>query len=67
MSVHRIAIQQQELDQAIAMQPDTVLARAGRALSAVMAGHTVIIEEMIGAIGDEDIIEETVIEAERPS
>jgi len=68
MTVQRIPIQRRELDAALMDgTPDSVLHQAALAIAHVMDGHTVIIEERIGAIGDEVIIEETILELARPS
>lgn len=66
MSVFRIPIQSRELTAAIEASDDTVLRRAGEAVAKVLTGNTVVIEEFIGAVGDEAIIEETILEAREP-
>lgn len=66
MNVYRIPIQSRELTAAIEGAADGVLRRAAEAVAFVMAGNTAIIEEQIAAIGDEVIIEETILEASDP-
>jgi hypothetical protein len=67
MSVDRVPIQRQELEAALAKEPDGVIRRAAEAVAAVMDGRTIIIEERVGVIGNEEWIEETVLEASVPT
>jgi hypothetical protein len=66
MTVIRIAIQRRELEAALTDAPEGVLRRAAVAVANVMDGHTVVIEEQITVVGDEAIIEETILEATVP-
>jgi len=65
-AVERIPIQSRELDAAIEVAAEGVLRRAAQALAAVMRGGTVVIEERVATFGDEEIIEETILEAGNP-
>ena len=65
--VVRVPIQLRELQDAIPALSDGVGRRAAEVVEHVMMGRTVVIEEQIGAIGDEVIVEETVLEAQVPS
>lgn len=63
MTVYRVPVQSLELADALWDAPDGVLRRAAQVVLHVMAGDVVVIEERIGSVGDEDVIEETVLEA----
>jgi hypothetical protein len=68
MTVMRVEIQRRELDVAVDEAPEGVIRRAAMALTALLDGGTVVVEERIGEIpGGEVIVEETVLEAVAPS
>jgi hypothetical protein len=64
MNVQRIPIQRRELDAAMRDASDSVIKRAAEAMSVLLDGGTVIVEERIGDLpGGEEMIEETILEA----
>lgn len=66
-SVQRFEIQRRELDVAIEQAPESVLRRAAVALSVLLDGGTVIVEERVGELpGGEIMVEETFLESMPP-
>lgn len=68
MRVHRVGIQRRELEAALLHVPEGVVRHAAVALTRLLDGHTVIVEERIGELpSGELLIEETILSIEAPT
>jgi hypothetical protein len=68
VTVLRLEIQRRELEVAIGEAPEGVIRRAAEAMTVLLDGGKVIVEERIGELpGGEVMVEETILEALAPS